>query len=94
MSIELPATRNDESPEDIPSGLRRTGRSPRQLLKYRYFQDPYVVEFTVSPDEPLTYTDRIRARMPDSPGASRVMADFPFVPIGKYCDSAEYHEPW
>ncbi|MEV5440474.1 hypothetical protein AB0K80_31355 [Streptomyces sp. NPDC052682] len=26
----------------------------RQLLKQRYFQLPYVVEFTESPDEPLT----------------------------------------
>jgi len=30
------------------------------LEKYRYFEEPYVVAFTVSPDVPLTYTDRIR----------------------------------
>ncbi|MDH6225963.1 putative amidohydrolase [Streptomyces sp. MJP52] len=32
----------------------RAGRTrTRQLVKYRYFQEPYVVELTLSPDEPL-----------------------------------------
>jgi hypothetical protein len=42
------------------------------LLKYRYFQAPYVVEFTLSPDEPLMYAERTRTRHPDSPGATDV----------------------
>ena len=59
----------------FPPGLPvRTAFEPDwcQLLKYRYFHAPYVAEFTLSPDEPLTYNDRIRALMPDSPGAPRL----------------------
>jgi len=58
------------------------------LEKYRYFQGPYVVAFTLSPDDPLTYTDRIRALIPDCPGAPRRTADFPAVPSGKYWEAA------
>ncbi|MFJ8082990.1 hypothetical protein ACIQ6Y_20575 [Streptomyces sp. NPDC096205] len=39
----------------------------RQLLTYEQFQVPYVVDFTESPEIPSTYTERIRARIPDSP---------------------------
>lgn len=41
---------------------------------------PYVVEFTESPDEPLTWTDRIRALTPASPGAPSSTRDLPLVP--------------
>ena len=52
-----------------PAGRRRSppgGETAEAawLVKYRYFQAPYVVAFTLSPADPLTYTASLAYHLP------------------------------
>lgn len=85
-----PASAADPRPSR-QSSVRSTGR---QLVKMRYFQVPYVVEFTLSPDFVSTYDDRIRKRTPVGGVPVSSSVSLPPEPSTRYSECVVRQAPW